>query len=135
MIGTSKKKQVDRVYTPQHWMDVIRSAKKTKPFTVVSVSQDVFFDFQSHLASSFKKTVSNGGERLRIQDAIVFEHSQKHPLSSYQERNSLWAQNSKQLFFRLLGASWRTKEYAGSVGSDSGGALFLQWRNVPCCTR
>lgn len=75
----SKKKRVDCVYTPQHWMDVVRSAKKTKPFVVVSVSQDVIFDFQSHLANSFKKTVSNGGERLWIRDARVFEYSQQHP--------------------------------------------------------
>ena len=35
----SKKKKVDRLYLPNDWIDVIRSAKKVKPFTVVPVSQ------------------------------------------------------------------------------------------------
>ena len=50
----SKKKKVDRLYIPDHWIDVICSARKDKPFTVVPVSQELVYDFQSHLMSFFK---------------------------------------------------------------------------------
>ena len=53
----SKKKKVDRLYLPNDWIDVIRSAKKVKPFTVVPVSQGFVYDFQSHLKPCFKKSV------------------------------------------------------------------------------
>ncbi len=83
----SKKKKTGRLYIPEHWIDVIRSARKSKPFAVVPVSQDTVFDFQSHLAQFFKRTVSSHGERLKIRDARVFEYSINHP-------NELWVKYS-----------------------------------------
>ena len=50
----SKKKKIDRLYIPDHWIDVIRSARKDKPFTVVPVSQELVYDFQSHLIPFLK---------------------------------------------------------------------------------
>ena len=45
MIGTSqkqgKKRKVERVYVPEHWFDVIRSAREVKPFSVVPVTQEM----------------------------------------------------------------------------------------------
>ena len=74
----SKKKRVDRIYTPEHWMEVIRSARKSKPFAVVAVSQDDVFDFQAQLAPFFKKTVTCSTEKMRVRDARVFEYAQSH---------------------------------------------------------
>lgn len=41
----TKKSKVERVYTPQQWMDVIRLARKRKPYDVVSVGQSIIFDY------------------------------------------------------------------------------------------
>lgn len=40
-----KEKRVDRIYTPEHWIEVIWAAKELKPFTVMAVSQDSFYWF------------------------------------------------------------------------------------------
>ena len=42
---TESKRKVERIYTPQQWMEVIHSAKKTKPYTVVEVEQTMIHDF------------------------------------------------------------------------------------------
>ena len=74
----SKKKKADCVYTPEEWMEVIKWARKLKPFTVVPLSQDMVFDFNSHLSTFFKKTVSCDGERLKIREVRLFEYSREH---------------------------------------------------------
>ena len=75
----SKKRKIERIYTPQQWMEVIRSAKKTKPYVVEEVEQSMIYDFQSHLAPCFKKTVTSKKERMRVRDARIFEYSYDHP--------------------------------------------------------
>ena len=79
----SKKKKVDRLYIPDHWIDVIRSARKVKPFTVVPVSQELVYDFQSHLMPFFKKSVP----RMRVHDVRVFEYALSH-------QNEVWVKYS-----------------------------------------
>ena len=83
----SKKRRIERLYTPDHWMQVIRTARKAKPFTVVQVSQDMVLDFPTHFSQFFKKTVVSGGERMRIRDARMFEYSSDHP-------NEVWVKYS-----------------------------------------
>ena len=68
-------------------MEVIRSAKKTKPYLVVEVEQSMIYDFQSHLAPCFKKTVTSNKERMRVHDARIFEYSHDHP-------NQVWVKYS-----------------------------------------
>ena len=75
----AKKRKVERVYTPQQWMDIVRSVRKRNPYNVVEVEQSMIYDFQSHFSTFFKKTVTNKGERMRIRDARQFEYSQDHP--------------------------------------------------------
>lgn len=75
----TKKRRVERVYTPQQWMDIVRSARKKKPYNVVEVNQSMILNFQLHFSQFFKKTVTNRGERMRIREARLFEYSQDHP--------------------------------------------------------
>ena len=79
----SNKKKVDRLYLPNHLIDVIRLAKKVKPFTVVPVSQEFVYDFQSHLKPCFKKSVPG----MRVHNVQVFEYSQIH-------ENEVWVKYS-----------------------------------------
>ena len=36
-----KKRKAERVYIPEQWHEVIKSARRKNPFTVTSVTQDV----------------------------------------------------------------------------------------------
>ena len=74
----TKKRKVERVYVPDHWYEVIHSAKKKKPFTVVPVSQSMVFDYQTHLSSFLKKTVTHKGDKMKIREGMVFEYSSDH---------------------------------------------------------
>ena len=67
-----KKRRVERVYTLHQWMDIIRSARKKNPYSVVEVYQSLIFDFQSHFTEFLKKTVTVRGQRMRIRDARMF---------------------------------------------------------------
>ena len=60
----SKKRKTEHVYVPEHWFDVMKSAKKRKPFSVVSVSRDTIYNYQTHLSSYLKKTVTCKGEKI-----------------------------------------------------------------------
>ena len=74
-----KKRKVERIYIPEQWYDVIHSAKKSKPFTVVSVTREMIYDYQSHFSKFLKKTVTKKGEKMKIQGGMLFEYSCEHP--------------------------------------------------------
>ena len=57
----------------------MKLAKKKKPFSVVSVSRDIIYDYQTHLSSYLKKTVTHRGEKMRIREGMLFEYTQTHP--------------------------------------------------------
>ena len=61
----SKKRKTECVYVPEHWFDVMKSAKKRKLFSIVSVSRDMIYDYQTHLSLSLKKTMTHEGEKKR----------------------------------------------------------------------
>ena len=65
-----KKKKVERIYTPHQWMEVMRAARKMKPYEVIEVKQFMIRDFQSHQSQFFKKTVSS--KRMSIREAKIF---------------------------------------------------------------
>ena len=75
----TKKKTVERVYLPEHWFDVIRSAKKTKPFNVVPVTREMIHNHQTHFSSFLKKTCTYKKERMSILEGMLFEYSHSHP--------------------------------------------------------
>lgn len=76
----SKKKKVERLYIPEHWMEVIRKTRKVKPFSVVPVTQSLVLDFKNHLTPFFKKTYTSlTKETLRFREARMFEYARDHP--------------------------------------------------------
>ena len=83
----TKKRKVERIYTPRQWMDIVRSARKRKPYEVVEVQQSLIYEFQSHFTQFFKKTVTCKGERMMIREARVFEYSHDHA-------NEVWVKYS-----------------------------------------
>ena len=70
---TESKKKVDRLYLPNDWIDVIHSAKKVKPFTVVPVSQEFVYDFQS-------QEICPG---MRVHNVQIFEYSENEVWMKY----------------------------------------------------
>ena len=64
------KRKVERVYVPEQWHDVIRSAK-SKPFTVVPVTREMIYDYQLYYSKSSKKSVTKKGEKMKIRGGIV----------------------------------------------------------------
>ena len=74
----SKKKRQERVYTPEQWHDVIRSARRRNPFTVTPVSQNMVKEYSLHFTPHFKKSVRSGKQPLSMQKARVFEYSETH---------------------------------------------------------
>lgn len=67
------------MYLPEHWFDVIRSAKKTKPFNVVPVTREMIHDHQTHFLSFLKKMCTYKKERMSIREGMLFEYSHSHP--------------------------------------------------------
>ena len=51
----SKKKRQERVYTPEQWHDVIRSARRRNPFTATPVTQDMVKEYSLHYTPHFKR--------------------------------------------------------------------------------
>ena len=74
----SKKKRQERVYTPEQWHDVIRSARRRNPFTVTPVSQNMVKEYSLHFTPHFKKSVRSGKQPQSMQKARVFEYSETH---------------------------------------------------------
>ena len=64
------KRKVERVYVPEQWHDVIRSAK-SKPFTVVPVTREMIYDYQLYYSKSSKNSVTKKGEKMKIRGGIV----------------------------------------------------------------
>ena len=79
------KRKVEQVYGPDHWYEVICSAKKL--FTVVPVLQSMVFDYQTHLSSFLKKTVIYKGDKMKIREGMDFEYSSDH-------KEEVWIQYS-----------------------------------------
>lgn len=75
----TKKRRNERIYTPEQWYEVIKSARRRKPFTVTPVSQGIVKDYVTHLAPFFKKSVRSGKQPLGIQKARVLEYADTHP--------------------------------------------------------
>ena len=86
---TEKKKQkMERVYVPEQWADIIRSACKKQPFVVHSVTQAEVFDFTKCLSTYLKKTVtSKSKEKLRMRSVRILDYSKEHV-------NEVWAKYS-----------------------------------------
>ena len=74
----TKKKKHERVYCPEQWHDIMKTARRRNPFVVTPVSQDMVKDYTLHLAPSFKKTVRSGKRPLNMQKVRVFEYSDTH---------------------------------------------------------
>jgi hypothetical protein len=74
----TKKKKVERVYVPDQWYDIMKSARKRNPFEVHKVVQEEVKDFGAHLMPYFKKSIRSGKKALRIQNSRVFDYSHSH---------------------------------------------------------
>jgi hypothetical protein len=71
IITALRKKCHERIYTPEEWYEVIKSARKRNPFTVTPVSQEMVVDY-GKLAPFFKKSVRSGKQPLSMQKGRVF---------------------------------------------------------------
>ena len=75
----SKKKRQERVYIPEQWHEVIRSARRRNPFTVTPITQDMVVDYTSELAT-FSKSLFNLGRslwpyrRLEFSNTLILMH-------------------------------------------------------------
>ena len=63
---------------PDHWHDIIRSAKKKQPFTVVPALRSMIFDYQTHFSSFLKKNIIHKGDKMKIREGMLFEYSSDH---------------------------------------------------------
>ena len=61
------------MYTFTQWADIIRQARKRKPF-VVMAGQSLILNFNAQLSPFFKKTIRG----LNIQKARMIEYSEDH---------------------------------------------------------
>jgi hypothetical protein len=77
IITALRKKCHERIYTPEEWYEVIKSARKRNPFTVTPVSQEMVVDY-GKLAPFFKKSVRSGKQPLSMQKGRVFEYANAH---------------------------------------------------------
>lgn len=79
-----KKRKVETLYVPEQWYDIILSSRVSNKFEVVRTSQEFIFDFQSHLATFFKKNPKDGKDGMKLRDARVLEYSDpKHVKVKY----------------------------------------------------
>ena len=64
------KRKNERVYTPTQWMEIIKGARKRKPFDVVPATQSLFLSFAIHFSPLFKKAIKSSKKAsLNIQKA------------------------------------------------------------------
>ena len=73
-----KKRKVERVFVPEEWNAVIRSARRRNPFTVVPVTQNMVLGYSTYFSPFFKKTVQAKKKALNIQRAMVLDYSSQH---------------------------------------------------------
>ena len=74
---------------PDHWHDIIHSAKKKQPFTAVPVLRSMLFDYQTHFSSFLKKNVTDKGDKMKIREGMLFEYSSEHEYSS-DHKEEVW---------------------------------------------
>ena len=65
------KRTNERVYTPAEWMDIIKGARRRKPFEVVAVDQCLFVGYADHFNPLFKKAVKGGQTYLGAHSTSV----------------------------------------------------------------
>ena len=81
----SVKEKTERVYSPNGWLEVIRSARKKPPFEVIEVDQLMIYDFAGHLAPFFKKAPTTRlRQKLMISKVYILEYSNHH-------KDEVWA--------------------------------------------
>ena len=72
------KRNNERIYTPDQWLQFISGARRCKPFKSVLADQSIFLSFSSHFSALFKKTVKKNKKSLNIQKARVLDYSVTH---------------------------------------------------------
>ena len=90
-----KKRKVERVFSPDQWYNVIRSARRRNPFVVVPVDQTMILDCSAHFSVFFKKNINAGKKKLNLQRAMILDYSSQHPGEvwvKYGDENEEWSQ-------------------------------------------
>lgn len=72
-----KKRKKEILYNPEEWYKLVESCGKN--FKVVRVSQEMIFDFKSHLQPHFKKTSVVKKVPFSISKYKIFNYSNAHP--------------------------------------------------------
>ena len=100
-----KKRKVERVYTPEQWHDIMRSARKKKPYIIVPVDQSMVLNCAAHFSPVFKKTVKAEGKGLNIQRAMILDYSNSHPSEvwvKYGDEDEEWSKFSPEKCSKVI---------------------------------
>ena len=73
-----KKRKTERVFVPEEWNDIIRSAWRRNLFIVVPVDQNMVVAYSTGFSPFFKKTVQAKKKALNLQRAMVLDYSSQH---------------------------------------------------------
>lgn len=73
------KRTRDTVYTFEEWVEIVETARPSRPFVVVKVTPNLIKDYQSHLSGFFKKSVTNRSkERLMLSKVKCLSYNDQH---------------------------------------------------------
>lgn len=78
-IERSKKKMSINIETPRDWAVFIASVRRSIPFNVVEMEQTEFKEIKSLANRYTLPTVTNGNEKIKFRDIMIFKYTTEHP--------------------------------------------------------
>ena len=74
-----KKRQVQTVYVPQQWYELVRTARRHKPFVVKEMKQSDFKSFQDVRAHMVNRKTNTDGEKVSWLKIQSMRFHREHP--------------------------------------------------------